>query len=240
METGTRAKQKIKVTKNGPCLVTGCIPLERETIIADEKGVSVRWEKGEKYPDRETYSLCRCGQSKNMPYCDGTHATTGFDGTETAGRQKYVEQAETLTGPGLVMTDAVKLCAIARFCDRAGDVWTLVENSGDPAAKETAIQEIHDCPSGRLVALDKKTGKPLEPSFAQSIGVVFDPARECRGPLWVKGGVPVESADGTVYEVRNRVTLCRCGRSDNKPFCDGKHIAYAKIPGIEHLKKDNG
>src|SRR6266536_1245907 len=44
------------------------------------------------------------------------------------------------------------------------------------------------------------------------------------GPLWVRGGVPVEAADGFEYEVRNRVTLCRCGYSKNKPFCDGSHV----------------
>jgi CDGSH-type Zn-finger protein len=43
------------------------------------------------------------------------------------------------------------------------------------------------------------------------------------GPLWVRGGVSVEAADGFEYEVRNRVTLCRCGQSNNKPFCDGSH-----------------
>ena len=45
------------------------------------------------------------------------------------------------------------------------------------------------------------------------------------GPIWVRGGIPVASADGKTYEVRNRLTLCRCGRSANKPFCDGSHAA---------------
>ncbi|MHB8164175.1 MAG: CDGSH iron-sulfur domain-containing protein [Methanoregula sp.] len=31
-------------------------------------------------------------------------------------------------------------------------------------------------------------------------------------------------ADGKPYTVRNRVTLCRCGKSGNKPFCDGSHV----------------
>ena len=35
---------------------------------------------------------------------------------------------------------------------------------------------------------------------------------------------PIEGADGEAYEARNRVTLCRCGASNNKPFCDGKHV----------------
>jgi CDGSH-type Zn-finger protein len=43
------------------------------------------------------------------------------------------------------------------------------------------------------------------------------------GPYWVHGRVSVRSADGEAYEVRNRVTLCRCGQSENLPFCDGSH-----------------
>jgi CDGSH-type Zn-finger protein len=53
----------------------------------------------------------------------------------------------------------------------------------------------------------------------------------------VKGGVAVESADGEAYEARNRVTLCRCGRSNNKPFCDGTHVDVRFNDGDESLKK---
>ncbi len=65
--------------------------------------------------------------------------------------------------------------------------------------------------SGRLVLRDKKSGEKLEPALDSSIGVVEDPSKQCSGPLWVRGGIVVESADGEAYEVRNRVTLCRCG-----------------------------
>jgi CDGSH-type Zn-finger protein len=41
--------------------------------------------------------------------------------------------------------------------------------------------------------------------------------------VWVRGGITVQTMDGTTYEVRNRATLCRCGHSGNKPFCDGAH-----------------
>jgi hypothetical protein len=64
----------------------------------------------------------------------------------------------------------------------------------------------------------------IEPRLPISIGLVDDPSEECSGPLWLRGGIPVVSADGTPYEVRNRQTLCRCGGSANKPFCDGTHI----------------
>jgi len=82
------------------------------------------------------------------------------------------------------------------------------------------------CPSGRLVAWDKKTGEALEPKLPVSIGLIEDPVQECSGPIWARGGIQIESeADGFKYEVRNRVTLCRCGKSQNKPFCDGTHAA---------------
>jgi CDGSH-type Zn-finger protein len=56
-----------------------------------------------------------------------------------------------------------------------------------------------------------------------SIGLIEDPEQQCSGPLWLQGGIPIVAADGFEYEVRNRVTLCRCGASKNKPFCDGTH-----------------
>ena len=217
-------EKKIKVTKNGPYLVSGAIPLHREVMIAGATGDPVEWRHTRHYPDKESYSLCRCGQSKTTPYCDGTHAQIGFDGTETAGFKKYAEQTETTTGPELDLTDAEKFCALARFCHPSGDAWNLTEQSADPAAKAMAIREACDCPSGRLVAWNKKTGAAIEPQFPPTISVTEHPGGKISGPLWVKGGVPIESADGVEYEVRNRVTLCRCGQSSNKPFCNGNHV----------------
>jgi len=56
------------------------------------------------------------------------------------------------------------------------------------------------------------------------MGLVEDTQAEKMGPIWVRGGVPVESSKGETYEIRNRVTFCRCGRSSTKPFCDGSHL----------------
>jgi len=75
------------------------------------------------------------------------------------------------------------------------------------------------------VAWDKSIEKAFEPELPVSIGLIEDPAQGCSGPLWVRGGIQIESADGFKYEIRNRVTLCRCGKSQNKPFCDGTHAA---------------
>jgi hypothetical protein len=76
---------------------------------------------------------------------------------------------------------------------------------------------VHHCPSGRLVVSPSEDAPAEEPEFTPSVAIVPD------GPLWVRGGIPVEAPDGFTYEVRNRVTLCRCGHSKNKPYCDGTH-----------------
>ena len=81
------------------------------------------------------------------------------------------------------------------------------------------------CPSGRLVVRDRHTGTELEPDLEPSIGIVADPTRSVDGPIWVRGGIAIVAGDGQTYEVRNRVTLCRCGASRNKPFCDASHLA---------------
>jgi CDGSH-type Zn-finger protein len=216
-------KMKIKINEDGPYTVYGGVPLIDQILVPDALGLSTGWQKGKEYPFQEEYDLCRCGQSKNKPFCDLSHAEVFFDGTETASREPFASQAEPKTvGPDMELTDVVALCALARFCDRAGGVWDNLRASADPEARKIVLQEVGDCPAGRLVLHDK-AGNLIEPEFEPSIGLVQDPVVNELGPLWVRGGIPIESADGYVYEIRNRVTLCRCGKSDNKPFCDGRH-----------------
>jgi len=188
----------------------------------DSTGHSYGWLEGEKYPSMETYALCRCGHSKKLPFCDGTHSIANFDGMETASRKPYLEQAKRIHGPTVDLTDAEELCAAARFCDRAGGIWKLTKQSDKPEARKIAEDQARNCPSGRLVLWDKQ-GKVIEPEFKPSIVVVEDPQENMEGPIWVRGGIPIESVDGYIYETRNRVALCRCGKSSNKPFCDGSH-----------------
>ncbi len=217
------SKYKIKITKNGPYTVSGGVTLSDQKIRVDTSGQCHGWKEGEKYPNKENYTLCRCGHSRNKPFCDGTHSKIQFDGTEDATRSPYLEQAVEINGPGLKLTDAEDFCATARFCHRAGGTWKLTKESSNPVARQIAIEETCDCPSGRLVAWDQHD-KAIEPDFEPSIGLVKDTQAGKMGPLWVRGGIPIESADGNTYEIRNRVTLCRCGKSSNKPFCDGQHL----------------
>jgi len=221
---------KIQVSENGPYIVTGSAPLTVMEISYDDEGDCRSWKKVREYPLQERYTLCRCGYSQNKPFCDGTHAKVRFDGTETAGDEPYLQSPTIVRGPELELTDCKELCARARFCMRAGGIWSLAEQSDTPEARNTAVEEACNCPSGRLVLHDRKTGETVEPILDTSIVVVEDPVREEHGPLWVRGGIPVESAAGRTYTVRNRVTLCRCGRSGNKPFCDGSHVERSTTP----------
>lgn len=215
---------KITVSKNGPYIVTGGVPLMTEEICNDNEGYCRTWKVKKVYPAQERYALCRCGHSKNKPFCDGTHARVHFDGTETGDREPYREGAKEIRGPTLTLTDTEHLCVHARFCMRAGGIWNLVRQSDNSEARAIAIEEASNCPSGRLVVYDNATGEAVEPALEKSIVVIEYPARGEHGPLWVRGGIPLVSADGRPYEVRNRVTLCRCGKTENQPFCDGSHV----------------
>jgi len=214
---------RICVSKNGPYRVFGSIPLRRLIIWTDAEGTPVEWRFDGEYILQRNCTLCRCGQSQNKPFCDGTHARIGFNGTETAGLSLSVDQTKRIDGPELRLMDAEDLCASARFCHRAAGIWNLVPQSDSPEARRIAIEEAADCPSGRLVVCDRKTGKVIEPELKPSLGLIEDPQMGVSGPIWVRGGIPVMSAEGITYDIRNRVTLCRCGKSSNKPFCDSSH-----------------
>jgi CDGSH-type Zn-finger protein len=220
------AETRIEVTEDGPYLVSGGLPLRVETIVVDSAEESIAWVHGEAIPAKESYALCRCGHSSNKPFCDGTHKKVDFDGTETAGHEQYEDGVKLYSGPTMDMHDNPTFCSVARFCDARGKAWSNVKRTDTAEGRDIVGSEAMMCPSGRLVAVDKDSDEPivLEPEFEnQQIGLIEDPAEDCSGPLWVQGGVEIVDANGDSYEVRNRVTLCRCGQSANKPFCDGTH-----------------
>ena len=215
----------VVISRGGPYIVSGTVALTEQVIVTDAGGDAVRWQQGESFDASERCALCRCGHSHNAPFCDGTHAKIGFDGTEVATRTPYAAHATIFEGPVLSLLDARHLCADARFCDPNGKVWNQVGRTDDLQVRATFLRQVHNCPAGRLIAFDKASGKVLEPDLPVSIGLVEDPAQDCSGPLWLRGGIQVTSADGHRYETRNNATLCRCGASKNKPFCDGAHAS---------------
>jgi CDGSH-type Zn-finger protein len=213
---------KILISEKGSYKVTGGVPLIRRAPMKTEHGEPVDWDyvgtgEQEKIETGERYSLCRCGQSKNKPFCDGSHhEAADVDFSLTAERSLIEERRQAFHGKGLTLTDDLSLCANAGFCGtRLVNVHKMRQYSADPEVLERILRMVANCPSGRLETY--VNGELVEPEYEPSIAVVPD------GPLWVRGGITIEAFDGYVYEVRNRVTLCRCGMSKNKPFCDGVH-----------------
>ena len=218
----TEDEMRITVSRDGPFIVTGGVPLKTAEVQYDDQGFVRGYDEREIPEGRRTYALCRCGHSANPPFCDGSHARAAFDGTETAEREPFDDGARIIRGPSLTLADNERFCIRIGFCHRAGGIWNLVRFS-DPESRETAIEEACDCPTGRLVVYDNASGEEIVRDREPSIAMIEDPVNEEHGPLWVRGGIPVISADGTPYEVRNRLTLCRCGKSKRMPFCDGSH-----------------
>jgi CDGSH-type Zn-finger protein len=227
-------KPYIKITRNGPYMAFGISDISEKLILADKQGISVSYGDGKKFEIKsDPIYLCRCGHSKDAPFCDGSHEAYGFNGEETASFTPIHEQpsAEAFEGPDVALLDNQDYCAFARFCDAAGRIWNLVQEGGK-AATTQAVKEANLCPAGRLIILDKK-GNVLEDKLPQSIGVIEDTKLGISGPLWIRGGIRVESEDGKSYEIRMKQTLCRCGKSENKPFCNGAHAAARWKAGAE-------
>lgn len=215
----------VKVTQNGPYIVSDFLPIVEQFIMPNEQGEPVEYRKGQTYqfPEAEA-ALCRCGNSKNKPFCDGSHLKKTFDGQTTASHTPIVENSNSYEGPNFTLVDNEMYCAFARFCDAFGRVWNLVKQ-GNQYSDLMALKEVHLCPSGRLMIIDNQTGEMIEEEDSPAIHVIEDPMIGVSGPLGLRGRIVVEDEEGHPYEKRNRQTLCRCGRSGNKPFCDGSHAS---------------
>jgi hypothetical protein len=96
----------------------------------------------------------------------------------------------------------------------------MIADAADPSVAERIRHMSRLCPSGRLVTQPDGAEERDEIPYPPAVAVIED------GPIWVRGGVQVVAADGEPYEMRNRQTLCRCGQSQNKPFCDGSHKEF--------------
>lgn len=209
----------VHVKPGGPYLVRDT-PLARRRSVVSENGEPMTWQTVEQVDTRAVYSLCRCGGSANKPFCDGTHASNGFDGTETAFTDTYEARARSMPGTGIVVRDDRSICEHAGFCgNKQTNVWEMVGGSSteDSVTRMQLMAMIERCPSGALTFRVAEDQPDIEADLRREIGVVDD------GPLFLSGGVRVTRSDGTEQQIRNRVTLCRCGASKNKPLCDGSH-----------------
>jgi len=217
----------IKIRPDGPYLVTGVASLRRTGLVRNEHERPVAWNDRDQVEHRDVYALCRCGASENKPFCDGAHSKIDFDGGEAADRRPIADRRRSYGSGSTELTDDKSLCWHAGCCVREhAQAWDLAAGERDGDQDQLLTEMVHLCPSGRLELF--RDGQVDEPDLDPEIAIIDD------GPLWVRGGIPVEAADGEPWEARNRVSLCRCGASKNKPFCDNSHVdAGFKDSGAE-------
>ena len=210
--------QKITVRQNGPYVVQGGVPLVHKAPVMSEHGEPLTWKKDEVLKTRERYYLCRCGKSSTKPFCDESHDLVGFSGKETADTNTTVERQTDYEGTKITVKDDRSLCMHAGFCgNQVTNVWKMTQESDNTQVRAQIMAMIERCPSGALAYSLGPEEVPIEPDLPVEIAITPD------GALWVSGGIAIERADGQPLETRNRVTLCRCGESKNKPLCDGTH-----------------
>jgi CDGSH-type Zn-finger protein len=223
---------KIMIRKNGPYRVFGRVPLVAKTQIVSAQGEPLAWKKDGVIDTASHmvgwYTLCRCGKSSDKPFCDHTHQTLAWDGTEIADAQPTAVRRAAYPGDDavVVVRHDDSLCADSGFCStRLAHISKLVKSAGQAGMAAQIIAMVEHCPSGSLTYAPKAGMAEVEPDLPQQIAVTAEITSDgpIAGPLWVTGGVPVVRSDGQLLESRNRVTLCNCGRSKNKPFCDGTH-----------------
>ena len=222
--TSDEAKKKpiLRCQKNGPY------------VVKDLKDLS-RWD-GERLPTFPTMSLCRCGKSNSMPDCDGTHVTIGFDSRKTTdGEWDY---RASYVGKKITIHDNRGICAHSGFCtDGLPSVWKIGEEpwiDPDGASVEQIIETIKKCPSGAL-SYSTNDVEHRDQDRSPAIRISKD------GPHWVVGGVALENEPRGEEVSLEHYTLCRCGGSKNKPFCDGTHwhIGFKdEVPGEAAAAED--
>jgi CDGSH-type Zn-finger protein/truncated hemoglobin YjbI len=205
---------QIQVARNGPYLVTNA-------------GDFYDW-LGQPLPVRPQMALCRCGASQIKPFCDGTHAGIGF--TDPKDPDRVPDWRHTYVGQQVTILDNRGACQHSGLCtDRLATVFRLREEpfvTPSGGRMDEIIRAVRDCPSGALsYAIDGVEARADVDHHGQR-----DPTIEVSkdGPYRVVGGMPLVDPNGADMarnegSSREHYALCRCGHSQNKPFCSGMH-----------------
>ncbi|MEE8366422.1 MAG: CDGSH iron-sulfur domain-containing protein [Gammaproteobacteria bacterium] len=167
---------------------------------------------------KATIALCRCGQSANKPYCDGAHSKVGFSSDN---KLKPARDAlDTYRGKEITVHDNRSLCAHAGYCtDGLPGVFRQYEEpfvDPDGASAQEIIDVVKQCPSG---ALSYSVGSESGPINIEDASIFI----ASNGPYVLKGKMALKDTPKGKGASETTATLCRCGASKNKPFCDGSH-----------------
>ena len=167
---------------------------------------------------KESIGLCRCGKSANKPYCDGSHKTVGFSSENQLDAAR--DRLDTYQGKKITVYDNRSICAHAGICtDGLPTVFRNREGSfvePDGASVAEIIDIVNQCPSGALsYIIDDES----ETRLINEASIFISP----NGPYVLKGKVVLLDMEKGKGASESYCSLCRCGASKNKPFCDGSH-----------------
>ena len=176
-------------------------------------------------------AICRCGASNNKPFCDGTHGKIGFSSENRIiansnhnGSEHIVKhKRKNYVGKEITIHDNRRICSHAAECvNNLSSVFKLNSRpwiNPDSASTEEIIDTIRKCPSGALSYSINDIEYRDQDERRPTVVVSKD------GPYLVTGNIDligdnIKWSDGVSKE---HYTLCRCGASNYKPFCDGMH-----------------
>jgi len=195
----------IEVSKNGPYIVRDL------KTLRNSKGIFIETSP--------VMALCRCGKSKKMPFCDGSHLKSDFSGEKKDDR--VPDRIETFHGKNITIHSNRGVCSHIGYCV---EMLPSVFRKGkepridpDGADAEEIAKLIRMCPSGALsytIGDVHYKDYPHEPEIFISKDSAYH----------VVGGIKLKDPAGSKPETEDHYTLCRCGASKNKPFCDGSHF----------------
>lgn len=198
------SKPVISCSKNGPMIVKG---LEH---FYDSDGTRLQ--------TKAAIGLCRCGASKNKPYCDGSHKDAGFN--DEISPDRIEDTLSSYKGKQITIYNNPLICSVAEYCHR--ELESVFNTQREPwiAPDEADVEQIRaqieKCPSGALSY--SINGQPQPDAKCEAAIRI-----EKNGPLRVSGEITLKDANWAQGALRQHYTLCRCGASRNKPFCDGSH-----------------
>jgi CDGSH-type Zn-finger protein/truncated hemoglobin YjbI len=204
----------IQAAHDGPYLVTN-VPR-----LTDYLGTEIR--------PAPQLALCRCGQSAIKPWCDGSHARTGF--SDAKDPKRVPDQRDSYPGQELTIFDNRGICQHSGLCtDRLATVFrTGAEPFVAPSGgrMDEIIRAVRDCPSGALSYAIGESEQREQVDWGNARPPGIEVTKD--GPYRITGGIRLVGPDGAPADraegaSREHYALCRCGRSRNKPYCSGMH-----------------
>lgn len=209
------AKPKIVPLPNGPLYLIRSETPERVEHLQNSRGEPAMTVKG--------VSLCRCGGSNKKPFCDGSHSRIGFSSKNDPTRKGPEDRRKNYVGKHVTVHDNRAICSHAAECIRnLPPVFRLRERPWiyvDGADLDAVVETVKKCPSG---ALSYSIGEEEDRDQIRQPMVTV--AKD--GPYYVTGGIELAGVENWGQGAsKEHFALCRCGASNNKPFCDGTHLS---------------